>query len=105
MKMPINCPVCGTILLNEYRDLPNNYVRLIKTCNKTLKHKISWEALDNMHDTIFRITIENSIEWNIRFKYVSIMTSKGNLQIPFFEPNFSNYKRLIEKLKTYMVFS
>jgi hypothetical protein len=109
MKMPVNCPICGGILLNEYTDQPSKYVRFIKICSKRINHNIQWEALDNSHDELYKIYVllnnKPVGEWNVIYKYINVYTPKGELRIPYFEPDFSNYKRLIEKIKTYIVFS
>jgi hypothetical protein len=109
MKMPIKCPVCNDVLLNEYLDLPNGRTRLTKTCNKRLGHNIEWEALDNSHDAINKITVslskKSEIIWYVYSKHVVLINPKGEIRLPYFDPEFHNCKKLMDKVKTYVVFS
>lgn len=109
MKMPVHCPVCGDILINDYLDLPNGKSRLTKKCLKRLNHSISFRAL-NDHENVAWISIPwgrtDVIIWYFYSKTCLLNTIDcKDYYIPFFEPDFSDYNKLIEKIKTYLTFS
>jgi len=45
-------------------------------------------------------------KWLFRAKEVRVETEdKANVYLPWFEPDFSNYNALVDKIKTYILFS
>ena len=109
-EMPVNCPICGDPLVNNYSDLPKGRERLTKKCSKRLNHNIMIRACDSNHDYIDWISIPwndtDVINWYYGVGSLLLSTIKGvDYHIPWFEPDFSDFKRLKEKLKTYLVFS
>jgi len=112
MKMPSHCPFCKAPMLNTYTPFLNtNASNLVKTCNKNITHKISFTSLLRDHDEVNRITIPwgpyCAFKWAFYAEdnYKLLFSHKfGNTKLPFFEPDLSNYKKLINKLNTYLVF-
>lgn len=109
MKMPIKCPVCKDILLNDYRELPSKYTRLTKSCSKRLDHHIEWEALDNSHEYINKITVflekNTDIIWYVYSKQIVLNNPRGEIRLPYFDPDLSDMRNIRAKIKTYVVFS
>lgn len=109
MKMPIKCPTCGDILVNKYTNLPNGVSRLTKMCTTKINHNIKFRAWDHDHEIVNFITIPweitNYISWFTDRKFCTLGTPKNTLIIPYFDPDFSNYNKLIDKIKTYVMFS
>lgn|SRR5277367_234583 len=112
MKLPINCPVCGDIMLTEFKDLETTY----KSCTKRLNHRIiiiSYHDHNNNDVDTIKIRISNDpqiwVTWDFLFKDVYIESAEFpetiGLSIPFFKPDLSDYRKLVDKVKTYIVFS
>lgn len=67
----------------------------------------------NEHDEIYSITILLShnpkveVTWHILSEELIVKkdTEILGMRLPYFEPDFSNYPKLLDKLRTYMVFS
>ena len=109
-ELPINCPICNDPLVNDYDNIARGRTRLTKKCYKRIDHRITIRACDTNHDYINFISIpwgdKSVINWYYGTGHVLLNTVEGvDYHIPWFEPNFSDYKRLKEKLKTYLVFS
>lgn len=108
-KMPINCPICGGPMINDYDNVARDLTRLTKTCSKRLDHSIKIRACDRDHNYINWISIlwgAGVINWYYGSGSLLLNTMKGvDYHIPFFEPDFSDFKKLKEKLKTYLLFS
>jgi hypothetical protein len=110
MKTPSNCPFCGDPLLNEFVTTVEGGYFINKTCNKKLDHKITIRACtknDDYVDFIFMPYTKNAnVIWYMGPGHLIINSSDGtDLQLPFFVPNLSNYKNLIEKIQIYVLFS
>lgn len=114
MKAPIKCPVCGDPMLNTFPPAEDLSNKVTKTCTSRLNHKIALIAegdevsqlsvdLGNGMEAIFLFLL-NKV-WVQPNNYTKNETKKGYVVLPFFEPDLSNYKRLVEKVKTYLVFS
>jgi len=111
--MPIKCPICEGMLLTEYVYCETYSKRCIKST-----HHIIFVSSDE-YVNFCRIHIENDIwfQWSIKQQCCYFMElhtidkrqyvkNGSNLKyIPFFEPDFLNYQKLIEKIKTYSIFS
>ena len=113
MQMPIKCPVCHGPLLNNYMYLPDTE-QLYKKCNKNINHDITfygyWDGADK-DDNVSIMEIRNKgksiIQWHFTYeeKRITVFTTDKRCQLPYFEPDFSNYKKLLNKIKTYIIFS
>lgn len=110
MKMLIDCPVCGGPLLNTYLGNPDRQL-LQKSCTKRLDHKLFYVSKFDNHDEIELISIHVSpgilAMWTTDLKELEIrrVTETTGFKLPYFEPNFKNYKKLVTKLRTYLTFS
>jgi hypothetical protein len=117
MKMPIKCPICNGVMLTEHYTLLNKKESYRKSCTQ-INHDIyylSETSIDNVDDVEhFGVYINKHVSayWfpNLSTGKQFVMITKGKkidnpLYLPYFEPDFSNYKQLVEKIKTYLVFS
>lgn len=109
--MPINCPICGDPMLNEFiRGSSTSYIN--KRCMKRITHDILIREMPTTNDIDFislKIDHGAQIIWYFYTKSILVNTYYGDiikdLYIPWFEPDFSDIKKLLSKIKTYMVFS
>jgi hypothetical protein len=112
MKMPEVCPFCKGTLLNEYIDPMAGSTYIRKICDKNITHNITFVSFNNQHDLVsyFYINYKSSrFEWSYKSKelcfYYPFILSKKETLLPWFEPDLSNYNKLINKVKTYLTFS
>ena len=106
MKIPSYCPFCNDPLLYE----PNNFVEA-KICNKRVNHNITFLSRAN-EDCVFaiRIVLDPNVKvvtWRFDTKETKIYKfgTTDCFQLPWFEPNLTNYRKLIKKINTYITFS
>ena len=109
-KMPVNCPICNGPLINDYQNIARGRTRLTKKCCKQVTHQITIRACDRDNDYIDWVSIPwghtDVINWYYGSGRLLLNTIKGqDYHIPWFEPDFSDLKKLKEKLKTYLLFS
>lgn len=120
MKCPIKCPACDGVLLVEELASPTTTEYWKKTCDKT-DHKFGCRYNSNTDEiiTVYIFIKEDLImAWNLRDKYMyqtdkmpgnflrdQTLTIINKINIPYFEPDLSDYNKLIEKIKTYVTFS
>ena len=112
MKAPTHCPVCGDPMLNTFPPAEDLSNKVTKSCTLRLNHKITLIAEG---DEVSQLSIDlgNGLEAIFLFllNKIWVQSNKSNTIgidytiLPFFEPNLSNYKKLVEKVKTYLVFS
>jgi hypothetical protein len=111
MKTPIDCPFCGDPLLNDFREAAGGIIYLTKTCNKRIDHTIKIRACRLDNDYVDWICIPYSDNTNVLWymgtgSLILNNTSSGSdYRLPFFEPDLSNYKKLVQKIKIYLLFS
>lgn len=108
MKLPSKCPACGDIMLTDF--LGKSMVT--KKCTKRLDH---WIKMTSYSDEVSNIQIKVSFNpplwatWDFFMNMIHInpveIPKAAGLIIPIFEPDLTNYRKLIDKLKTYIVFS
>jgi hypothetical protein len=114
MKVPATCPVCYQPMTNEFVTQKRTEI-LIKKCHQ-INHHIKYEInLEHNIVCFCEIIIGNkSFVWYPELKFIGKLQHQkimvyqegaGLLKLPYFEPEFSNYPALLNKLKTYMVFS
>lgn len=112
MKAPINCPLCGDPLINDQKPIQNVYT---KECRRRLSHILEIDY-DGETDEVVNViltydrTNKSQVFWFYRFKEVTVVSNAnddgGNdLRLPWFEPDLSNLKKLIQKIKIYILFS
>lgn len=116
MKMPNECPFCHGPLVNEWEAI---WDILHKKCVKKIDHNVEFIApnrpgdnnhevenikiMINGHDYFIWTISKQKIEIIKRAKITSFMTIVGT--IPFFTPDLTSFPKLMDKLKTYLIFS
>lgn len=110
MIMPTHCPFCGDVLLTSY---DHDDTILIKVCKRRINHEISYFA-DVPTDEVYKVQIRvggtpiRYVTWVFTKKELFVMdiTGKSNLtHLPYFEPDLTSYSKLVDKIKTYILFS
>jgi hypothetical protein len=122
MILPNNCPICNDVMLTEFK---GEYTTL-KTCLKHLSHGIKITAGNNK-DRVMEVDLialrlnDTSTKW-IYWRYDShlyVVTFPAlmqgmqgmqsspslRLRLPYFAPDFSDYNKLMNKIKLYILFS
>src|SRR5271168_2156575 len=114
MKMPINCPFCGDVLNTEY---PTSEVPEIefKTCARRTTHYVRFIFIHNImgEDEVYEIILRISdspltyVKWIFMVERVRVVADgvKNDIYLPWWEPDLSDYYKLMKKVKTYMLFS
>jgi hypothetical protein len=114
MKDLTHCPHCHEPLLNEHV-----YIRHLgdvtkKSCSLKIDHRLYINTLSKSDELLeICITINMSdgtmAYWNFTKSTLWILNPRREvstkIDIPFFEPDMSNYKKLVTKLKSYVLFS
>ena len=127
MQTPINCLICHDPLVNKYNDY--DALILYKNCRLRPGHIFSCTVYkaDTVDEFVMRYAFTVSMSpivsvrvypptrnplWGGRISvssevptYNSSFTIEPTLEIPYFEMDFSNYSKLYEKLKIYILFS
>lgn len=113
MKDPINCPVCGDAMLNVFppaEDMESSH-KVTKYCTLRLNHKITM-IVNGDEVTQVSIDLGNGLEavFLLLLNKIWVQPTKASKKegfqvLPGFEPDLSNYKKLVEKVKTYLVFA
>jgi len=122
MNVPINCPICGDPLTNTFNQY--NSVIMYKNCRLRADHIFS--CMVDLNHPVFKKDILSrvaftlsmspllSVELFLNNKYMSIGKSAPDelaaivdpQRLPFyFEPDFSDYPKLCNKIKIYLLFS
>jgi hypothetical protein len=118
MQLPDKCPICQGVMLIEF----NGARVIIKSCRKNITHSIVFvaeEATNEVMELELLIGTNPEIiaEWVLlQEESLTIVLSPPALResdkpkpkriaLPFFQPDFTDYHKLINKLKTYLVFS
>lgn len=117
MKQTIKCPICHDAMLNTFicADINLN----VKKCYKHPDHYIKTVA-NSFTEIIYEIQIKinnNPLTWaNWNFTYKRLYVFAGDsdadffaktpfmTELPWFEPDLNNYKKLVQKIHTYIVF-
>ena len=124
MILPNNCPICSVRMITEHHEsLYSDLQRVVKIC-KVDNHLLKLFSLINQ-DEVYQIILQLSgidenvmyVKWlydahQVRIEtvpYDKIFSSSSTdykiIRLPWFEPDFNNYNKLFEKLKTYVLFS
>lgn len=120
MQIPKKCPKCGDPLLVEHMT-EIRYHLWRGMCARRLDHKFSVfyymnvaaEFIDKVDYMSIRVFNNINVTWDFIHKRIAIgkenIALKNYLNstqyIPYFEPDLSNYDKLVSKLKTYVIFS
>jgi len=110
MILPDKCPYCNDVMLTYYREIEENVI-IIKECELHIDHLINLSSF-NDENVVYKIVIafyKNEERarafWLPRQKSLMVLTNKVFVPLPYFEPDLKNYKKLVEKIKTYLIFS
>ena len=103
MRLPIMCPICNNVLVTDFIDGGTE-----KHCYTRLGHQLL--LLANNADEVWFIRFVMKgfhIEFNSVSKTINITTiERGGITLPYyFDPDLTNPKELIQKIKTYIAFS
>ncbi len=109
--MPTKCPCCGGPLLNEFKiDRTKEYLR--KSCTSRLDHRFACISHNAPYDTTstmgIEIDVKNmiSVNWIFDTKMMFVCSGESDTHsLPYFEPDLSDYRKLVAKLRTYVMFS
>jgi hypothetical protein len=112
MKPPTKCPYCGDPLLNIFPPAEDFSDKHSKYCNRRTDHAIAMIVEDD-EVTSLSIGISHKTQlqatwiFNMREIWVIDLSDKDKIitTIPYFEPDLSKYRKLVNKIKTYLVFS
>lgn len=109
MNIPINCPCCNAPLLNSFVDFGKISI-IRKQChqiNHNFKLVCSGDKIASIHIEIDPNT-SKLVTWNFLSQSITLSNTRKNIvnrnAIPWFEPDLSDYKALINKLRTYICF-
>ncbi len=110
IKTPDKCPFCGGVLRNDYVRVTPTFSYLNLVCDKRLGHSITIRPCHSNTDYVDWISIpmnpKTNVIWYMGTGSVCINKNDGNnLYLPFFLPDLSNFRKLLDKVKTYVVFS
>jgi hypothetical protein len=109
MQIPINCPICNSIMMNDFY---NETIR--KKCESKLNHEFHCSSYAGDKLSFFTVVIDRKNRLSAQWQLGSInrfFIIRGNLtlgstkELPFFIPDFSNYSALVNKIKLYTLLS
>lgn len=108
MKLPILCPFCNDVMLTNY---PINEALISKECSKRPSHGIKFFA-EVINSEVYEVIVRTLpipltyVKWLFKGQYVRIETvGKETVRLPWFDPDLSNFNKLVDKVNTYLVFS
>lgn len=118
--MKINCPICNCLLKNEWENLPdevqtdevqnNSSLRIIKICDSD-NHQLWFNYFSNKIKSIVldikNTTIRQRIIWDFtknRVTYYELGPMLKTVHFKFWEPNLSDFPKLLSKIKTLLIF-
>jgi hypothetical protein len=110
MKTLTRCPKCKIPLKSEYQSLVDGTGYWNKSCWSP-NHRFYTRTVpgndDEAADMLISLSTKKFIMavWRFNKKTLKIRTSDSpEYSIPFFEPDLTDYNKLIDKIKTYIVF-
>lgn len=116
MKVPSLCPCCHRPLLNESLLTPGA-ASWRKICDKYVDHYICIATIPGRDNEIKRLTIRlkngegttsQLITWKPEEKKCWVHYTwdlDKEYQLPYWEPDMSDYSKLLAKVKLYLIFS
>lgn len=113
MQIPINCPCCNGPLQNTFITTSVHEEYLKKECFSKINHSFSCvvRTKDNMFcnaNLSLNHKKDRWIVWNFDPQRLWLgvgLECSYTKDLPFFIPDFSNYRKLINKIKVYLTFS
>jgi hypothetical protein len=117
MKSFTECPVCKESLLNTSMRIKSSRDVWLKMCMRRLGHTMTCTTQagndDELSTLSFVLNADKQLKVTWFFEDRTLFIHKGNVSqakrlgymIPFFEPDLSNYKKMMDKVKTYIIFS
>lgn len=111
-KMPTKCPICNDPMMNEF--IPAGFAYKVdylkKSCSNKLNHKMIFQSRISGYNEVLKIglhfvNMNRKIDWNFGKEEVTIYGGNSTLTIPYFDPDFSDIKKLYSKVKLYTTFS
>lgn len=116
MQQLVNCPFCNDVMLAQDQPQPGGRSCTFKSCTKHPSHQIKSISADETNE-IVKLTILVSFDptiW-VTWHYLSEEIRVHNYSKPFskmigdplpwFEPDLSDCSKLIDKVRTYIIFS
>ncbi len=111
MKVPVNCPICGDPLLNYFGSDPYGAAFIQKSCDKRLSHKLFIVVVEEQVHSI-NVPLPYKLGWQatwlLKSQELWIVHPEDNgspVILPYFEPDLTDFPKLLQKIQTYMVFS
>lgn len=109
MKMPSVCPICNSNMINEFIVGKDRKESLRKLCSLRLSHQLIFTSVNNDYDLVDSLIFIN-VEFLVNFIsgnsiLIKNYVHKKTIVIPYFEPDFSNIKKMLNKIKLYSTFS
>lgn len=112
MQQLVNCPVCGDVMLTDF----NSAYSTIKECNRRIDHRIRLSSFDQTNEVfVIRLLVKRApmlwAVWEIHDKRFYFSPSKigarrhRDIQMPWFEPDTSDFQKLTDKVRLYLLFS
>lgn len=104
MILPINCPICSCELALWF-DIYNQY-KILKCSAKNHEFSISKNISDGEICSISIFGEIGAMYWNFKKRKFRISKLQQNplMDLPFFEPDFSDFNKLKNKIQTYLTF-
>ena len=110
VKTPAKCPFCSGVLRNDYIPVTATFQYLNLVCDKKIGHSITIRPCKSNQEYVDWISIplnpSTNIIWYMGIGSVCVNDSEARTTwLPFFLPDLINFRKLIDKIKTYLVFS
>lgn len=118
MNIATKCPCCNKIMLNDQNSLGSaDSIVWKKLCVDNPSHKfiLVWNIktenvisliVSNSSNLFYKfLPLENKISVFNSLPVATSKRSKPTMHIPYFDPLLNNWNKLLNKLKTYTIFS
>jgi len=106
MKTPIYCPKCQKPLSNKFKVYIDGKEEWYKAC-----YFDGFDCFD-IEEQLASVSIKLAhnvwAHFDLSLRSLKIFNKyplEEKMQLPFFEPDLSNYSQLVERLQTYIIFS
>jgi hypothetical protein len=115
MQIPILCPKCRNPLKTTFYETIDGCEYCEKECRRHLDHSIWMRSQKRNLNLIYvlELMIKHNpyiyCYWNMSDSLCRIIRHVPigaiPLELPYFEPDLSNYDKLVQKMQTYLIFS